>query len=289
MNLFYFRGENGVTNFGDELNPYLWPRLLPGAFDAQDGTQFVGIGTLLNDRLPPARRIVVFGAGVGYYGPPRRDGTWEVHCVRGPLSAAALGLPSGTAVTDPGALISRVGELPAAPGPRWTAAFMPHWQSEPDTWRQVCEQAGVGFIDPRWPTAAVLGALRRTDRLITEAMHGAIVADALRIPWVPVRTRPQIKTFKWEDWCRSLRLEYVPRRLPTVWPALPRAGGIRRMRRWAKLMLAARELASTARGARPFLSSDAILEERLDQLQDRLEQLRHSNCRREEASLHGSG
>jgi succinoglycan biosynthesis protein ExoV len=66
MKLFYFRGENGVTNFGDELNMYLWPRVFPDAFDEDKSVQFVGIGTLLNDRLPAAPRTVVFGAGVGY-------------------------------------------------------------------------------------------------------------------------------------------------------------------------------------------------------------------------------
>jgi succinoglycan biosynthesis protein ExoV len=71
VRLFYYRGENGVTNFGDELNWYIWPHLLPGVFDEDDGTQFVGIGTLLNDRVPAAARTVVFGAGVGYYRPPR--------------------------------------------------------------------------------------------------------------------------------------------------------------------------------------------------------------------------
>src|SRR5262245_12821266 len=104
MRLFYFRGEDGVTNFGDELNRHVWPHFVPAGFDDDDGTQFVGIGTLLNDRLPAARRTIIFGSGVGYYGPPRRDDSWEIYCVRGPLSARALGLSADAAVTDPAAL-----------------------------------------------------------------------------------------------------------------------------------------------------------------------------------------
>ena len=29
MKLYYYEGEGSVRNFGDELNPYLWGRLLP--------------------------------------------------------------------------------------------------------------------------------------------------------------------------------------------------------------------------------------------------------------------
>jgi succinoglycan biosynthesis protein ExoV len=274
MKLHYFRGFNGITNFGDELNLYLWPRFLPSGFDHDDGTQFVGIGTLLNDRLPPAPRTVVFGAGVGYYGPPRRDNSWEIYCVRGPLSARALGLPADAAVTDPAALIRRIEHPRIAGGSRRPHAYMPHWQSEPDEWAAVCAAAGIAFIDPRWPTHQVLDALRTTDVLITEAMHGAIVADALRIPWVPVRTRRQIKSFKWEDWCLSVEIEYRPYELPTIWPEPPTPGALQRARRWAKRVQASRALARIAKRAQPLLSSNAVLDMRLNQLDERLEQFR---------------
>ena len=259
LRLFYYRGEGGVTNFGDELNRYLWPHFLPGGFDEDDGTYFVGIGTLLNDRLPPAARTVIFGAGVGYYGPPRRDGTWDIYCVRGPLSARALGLDADAAVTDPAALITRI-ERHAASGPRWRQAFMPHWQSEPDEWARVCAAAGIAFIDPRWYPDEVLDALHRTDVLVTEAMHGAIVADALRIPWIPVRTRQRINQFKWEDWCQSVGVEYRPHDLPTIWPRLSSPTLIDRARRRGKLVMISRALARVARRAQPLLSRADLLE-----------------------------
>src|SRR5439155_10040399 len=45
-----------------------------------------------------------------------------------------------------------------------------------------------------------------------ESLHGAIVADALRVPWVPLRIRrnPHTSPFKWEDWCSSMELPYGP-------------------------------------------------------------------------------
>ncbi|HTM01980.1 MAG TPA: polysaccharide pyruvyl transferase family protein [Vicinamibacterales bacterium] len=277
MKLFYFRGADGATNFGDELNRYLWPRLLPGVFDRDDGRQFVGIGTLLNDQLPAASRIIVFGSGVGYYGPPQRTERWSIYCVRGPLSAKALGLDHDAAVTDPATLIVRAAAIPNQ-STRTPYAFMPHWQSEPDAWKDVCAGAGIGFIDPREEPERVLAAIRSTDVLVTEAMHGAIVADALRIPWVPVRSRPAINTFKWDDWCGSMGLTYRAHELPTIWPALRNAGIIRRARRQAKMMSAARALMRVARHCRPTLSRTKVLHERLDQLEARLEQLRRNEC-----------
>jgi len=58
--------------------------------------------------------------------------------------------------------------------------------------------------------------------VVTEAMHGAIVADTLRIPWVPVVCSPAILPFKWSDWTRSVELAYRPRLLPpsSGWEAL---------------------------------------------------------------------
>jgi succinoglycan biosynthesis protein ExoV len=277
VRLFYFPGENGVTNFGDELNHVVWSHFLPGAFDddGSDETQFVGIGTLLNDRLPPAARTVVFGSGVGYYGPPQLDRSWQIHCVRGPLSAAALGISADAAITDPGALVAR---LPRARRSAllWSHAFMPHFQSEPDAWRDICRFAGVGFIDPRWPPHRVLDAIAATGTLVAEAMHGAIVADALRVPWVPVRTRGAIKTFKWDDWCRSMEMEYRPCVVPPVWPAPDAMGWLRRARRAGRLALVARALRHVARTGRPLLSSDRVLESRLCRLEERLELLRSS-------------
>lgn len=63
MDLFFYQDPLG--NFGDDLNPYLWRQLLPELWDPQDGILFVGIGTLLNQHLPPFVPKVIFGAGVG--------------------------------------------------------------------------------------------------------------------------------------------------------------------------------------------------------------------------------
>ena len=106
MRLYYY-GE--YKNFGDVLNTWLWPKLLPNMFDEDAGILFVGIGTLLNDFIPAKPLKAVFGAGVGYgKGLPVIDQNWKIYCVRGPLSAQALGLEPKLAVTDSAALLRNI-------------------------------------------------------------------------------------------------------------------------------------------------------------------------------------
>jgi succinoglycan biosynthesis protein ExoV len=220
MKLYYDRNQN----FGDELNAWLWPRLIPEILDEDERAIFVGIGSLLNSNLPAAPFKVVFGAGVALnrrgveYGKrlPVIDERWRVYGVRGPLSAKALGLPADRAITD-GAALLRVIDLPHEPKVH-RASFIPHCVSKRQwPWREICRQAGVHFIDPNDPVDDVLRELRRSEVVITEAMHGAIMADALRVPWIPVRAYANILTFKWQDWCRSLGLEYRPVALPALY------------------------------------------------------------------------
>ena len=59
MKLVFFRGK--VPNFGDELNLYVWPALLPAGFlDEDEDELFVGIGSIIGDHLPAhARKYVM--------------------------------------------------------------------------------------------------------------------------------------------------------------------------------------------------------------------------------------
>ena len=95
MKLQWFRG--GRPNFGDELNTWLWPRLLPGFFDDDANVLFLGIGSIIGMPYDPAARKVVFGAGYvsAYHDrvPDVRGPDWDVFFVRGPRTARAWGFP----------------------------------------------------------------------------------------------------------------------------------------------------------------------------------------------------
>jgi hypothetical protein len=211
LKLYYYCDP--VGNFGDDLNPWLWPKVFPDMFDGDDRTIFVGIGTILNQDVPRESLKVVFGSGVGLGKIPQLDENWKVYFVRGPHSSRALGLPAEMAVTDPAILVQLFSE-PAEK--RYDFCFMPHLESQIRAQlsgldlKQITESRGIHYIDPCSPVEETLRAMQAARVVIAEAMHAAIVADALRIPWVPVRFFDHILGFKWRDWCASLDLEYRP-------------------------------------------------------------------------------
>ena len=71
MKLVHWIGKHNKRNFGDELNPWLWSRVLPGFFDDDDAELFLGIGSILFDSWPASSRKIVVGSGfAGYTAPP---------------------------------------------------------------------------------------------------------------------------------------------------------------------------------------------------------------------------
>ena len=211
MKLVYARTE--YPNFGDELNLWLWPQLLPGMFDDDDDVLFLGIGSILHSGFNGPKTKIVFGPGyVPAYGglPDIASGNWKIYFVRGPRTAATLGLDPALAVGDAAILIRAVVD-PA--GPRGDhVSFMPHWESlDRGCWADACAKAGVRLIDPRRPVAEVLEAIAQSRLMICEAMHGAIVADALRIPWTPILPLVRGHRSKWRDWSEALGVDYRPR------------------------------------------------------------------------------
>lgn len=207
MKLTYFKGR--VPNFGDELNTFVWPRLLPQGFlDEDDSELLLGIGSILWEHHPKEPRKYVLGSGYGGYAPAPdvHDGTWDVIFVRGPRTATRLDLPASKSICDSAVLIRKL-DLPPAGGDLGVA-FMPHYHSfTRGHWTEACAEAGVGLIDPRGDVEEIISKIRGARMLITEAMHGAIVADALRTPWLAVRPIHAANAAKWSDWAESLELD----------------------------------------------------------------------------------
>jgi succinoglycan biosynthesis protein ExoV len=221
VKLHYYRHPNGITNFGDELNPWIWSELLPGCFDDNPDTLFYGIGTLLRpSATDQARRLVVMGSGAGYFDDfPVVDERWNIYCVRGPLTASHLGIDPAFAVTDPAYLVREV--VGKSSGVGNEVGYMPHITQVDKYWDAVCPKLGLSLIDPRAKPQITVEKIRHCRLLITEALHGAIVADALGVPWIPVASNPLILPFKWRDWLAGVGLSYEPYRLPQAW-LLPR-------------------------------------------------------------------
>lgn len=217
MKLFYYQAASG--NFGDDLNGWLWEELAPGRWSDENDVLFCGIGTIIGNELPPARKVRVFSSGIGYRPVPSDlPGTrWEIAALRGPLTAEVLGRPE-LAVADGALLLSTLPRLAPLPAEqRRQTIFIPHYEAMAEgDWNEACQRAGVDLVDPRQCAHHVIDRIRQARLVIADSMHAAIIADTLRVPWVPVASSRRINSFKWLDWTLSLNLPYEPSRLPPV-------------------------------------------------------------------------
>lgn len=114
----------------------------------------------------------------------------------------------------------------------------------------------------------ILNNLNQCEILITEAMHGAIVADVLRIPWHAVKTRIEILDFKWHDWTKSMELEHTYTFLPPVVNQ-----GKRRFLKPINSLIAKNTLRKVIKHSTPQLSKGAVLDARYNEMLSRLASL----------------
>ncbi|WP_024326793.1 hypothetical protein [Thioalkalivibrio sp. AKL19] len=269
MYLYSYRKH---PNFGDALNDYLWPRFIDTPLETEPGSDevFVGIGTLLNERLPTSGTLHIFGSGLGYGTVPAEAiARWTVHFVRGPLTAASLNLDPKLAISDPGILLHRTEDLNRKKD--IDCAFMPHHALFSKRMSQLCEQAGVHFIHPEAPCDSVIDQIGRSRKLICSAMHGAITADALRVPWLPVITNRQMLLSKWYDWSASIQTDIRFHKLPTIWSHAHRSPHGWLLAR-IKAYTFSRKLQQLSQKGSFQLSSEGILQDRVRRIEKKIDE-----------------
>lgn len=271
MHLYHWQSPSG--NFGDDLNLWYWDRFLAGWRDWDEACTLVGVGSILNTRgIPESARYLVLGSGSGFGElPDVSDGSkWDVRFVRGPMTARNLGLDADAYATDPAALISRLPDFSSSE--RSGTAFIPHCHSDASRfyeWPTICAAAGLTYISPRTESHSVIRAISRAERVITESMHGAILADAFRIPWLPVAQLDNFNHFKWKDWAASLQLE------PTIAP-LPAIS----TSRLKDAQLSPKGLYNALRGKKPKMIPNEPTIEEIDRIRDALATTLRGLCRK---------
>lgn len=314
MDPYYWESQHG--NFGDDLNLWLWDFLIPGFREVQPETLLVGVGTVLNRvLLPPGRHKLVLGSGFGYGSLPdiSDPSEWDIRCVRGPLTAQKVGIDPKLGIIDPAVMVTEMPEFQNLPKKHKTS-FVPHWESAAaGLWPVICKTIGVHYIDPRAEAKGVIREIAQSELIIAESMHGAILADAFRVPWIAVTTSNSINSFKWNDWAQTVGVTYKPRHIPVstraeaiakgakFWgvgfePSQPPPedpnkreieGGVMvasheprqtSLRTAAKQMLAAPSTLSLWQAARaaPQLSTDSILAERKERFTGVLDSVRRA-------------
>jgi succinoglycan biosynthesis protein ExoV len=215
MKLVHF--ESPVPNFGDDLNAQLWPRLAPDLFAASDKDRgFVGIGTIIGMDVGELVQLEVFSSGAGY----DRIAKWAnkrvtFHCVRGPVTARLLGLEPELALTDGAILTPLVDGFPSRATGGGGTAVVPHFETIAfPGWDAACRQAGFRLLDPRGTPAEVIEQIAAAELVLTESLHGAVLADTYGVPWIPFATSRNFGTSKWVDWTASVGLDFDLRLVP---------------------------------------------------------------------------
>lgn len=227
MNLFYGRNQKIGGNLGDELNLYLWPKLFKRIFQNKDSSiSFLGIGSVLsadptyNVSWINSQKKIVFGTGVRPYSKALNlDNTYDVYFFRGPLSTMYLGIDNKFAITDAAYCIQFIDEWSEIKNVTKSGdiGIIPHFQSMKYVdWEYIAKELGYKLISPICECDNILEKLKEIASckyVICEAMHGAILADILRVPWARFvfgtyrNESSSVSDFKWMDWLFSVKIK----------------------------------------------------------------------------------
>ncbi|HWV70054.1 polysaccharide pyruvyl transferase family protein [Chitinophaga sp.] len=219
MNYVYYKDPKG--NFGDDLNGWLWPKLF-GEGSCNDPEVFLGIGSILFDGSPlfrdiPDKSKIVFGTGVRpSYQTFSLDDSWDIRFLRGPLSAYAFN-NQFPYIADAAYAIRQLPEFDRfiKVTKKHKVSVIPYFKSVPlFDWEALCNKLGFNYISPRSEKGVehTLREIAASEYVIAEAMHGAILADALRVPWhrfilsTPYTEGSGVAEFKWMDWQAGIQL-----------------------------------------------------------------------------------
>lgn len=231
MRMKYCKNKDG--NFGDDLNEWIWDRLIPGWMTWDDDVTLLGVGTLVNDKRIAAfagERVLVLGTGVGYGGGVANRAApqgWDFGALRGPRSARMLGLPEELGLVDPAVMIADLPDFQDAERSD-TPVFIPHWQSvRLYDWPRLCTAFGLRYVSPSQDTRSVIRAIAEAPLVIAESMHAAIFAESFRVPWIPIKIGSQFNAEKWIDVFESAGLDIA---IPELFASTsPLARGLRRV------------------------------------------------------------
>lgn len=271
MELFYYKSDIG--NFGDDMNPWLWNQLLGSFSEYRSGVQFVGIGSILDERLDNGRKKVVFGSGIrDKKYKPKTPSDFDFRFVRGPRSGESLGQKF---ICD-SAYCLRLLEDTGFKTSR-KISFIPYFRHYHNVqWDKFSELTGFYVINPTQHIEKVIEEIQSTEYVISCAMHGAILADVYRKPWIRCRAgihgheNRSTSELKWSDFSSALGMEKIS--------TLEVDMNIN-TRRWFNDYLNSRNheklaLAIKSKALNFVLSGDSVVKEKEEQLYNAIEQFK---------------
>lgn len=198
----------GRPNFGDDFNPALFEALtgMPiRLIRDRSVPHFLGMGSIA-DKATEASTIL--GAGLITPAPPVARPR-RIIALRGALSQNLLAAEAQVLLGDPMVLIDRL----VRAAPEIAIGFVPHVSSVRLAARIAPPDMLV--IDPGKAPWQVIRDIARCRRIISQSLHGLIVADALAIPnlWVAPSAKMTGGRFKFDDYFTTLDAAKTPHEL----------------------------------------------------------------------------
>ncbi len=187
LRLFWWKG---VPNFGDALSALVVAHVSGRevAHAGPMGCELLAIGSLIQvmrrkyQTAPrDGRRPVIWGAGLLHPVPRDFLAHVDVALLRGPVTAALLGVDTRR-FGDPGLLADRV--IGPAPERQDRIALVPHHSMKEDPALRLlaAEEPAIDLIDPGTDTVEVCRRIASARHVIAASLHGLIVADAFGVP-----------------------------------------------------------------------------------------------------------
>jgi succinoglycan biosynthesis protein ExoV len=243
MKLISYKDKKG--NFGDDLNDWLWPKIFGEKFFTKnDEIAFFGIGSILisgSNYMEEAEKYtkkVIFGTGVRSIEQSFDfDESWDISFLRGPFSSYIASGNCTNYISDSAYFISLLPNYNKYINSKkkFKVSVVPYYKTlDALDWETCCENLGWNLIKPTGNNVEnFIQQIAESEYVICEAMHGAIIADALRIPWKRLKFQAHIlegevvSEFKWNDWLYSIDIKshnpilFVPNTKKTKYKIFP--------------------------------------------------------------------
>lgn len=190
MPVYYWDGK---PNFGDAVGPYLISKITGKPVLNVKNLQYPGImavGSII--QMLDRENMVIWGSGLMYkltneqlkavkkYNP-------TILSVRGQETAkhlleAGIDIPDKSAYGDP-ALILPLFYSPLITGPE-RIGLCPHYTHKPYFLKTVTDKDNFKIIDVQNDMETVVNSISSSSVCISTSLHGLIIAQAYKIPWV---------------------------------------------------------------------------------------------------------
>lgn len=222
--VFWWRGLDGGVNLGDELTSILLTEFfgVPNKLSPFDSAALLGAGSILGwtwaranvDSRVPDPKLSVVGSGFMH---PRLDAKeldfLKIYSVRGFLSRSVLpdGVAEGVSIGDPGLLVSRLAK--DSPVKTTKYGIIPHISFfDRDSFRERFDALDLSvYIDFRTSDLkAVMREMQSCDVILSQSLHGLIIADSLGIPnvWIDHGALHPGAEFKFYDYFSSVGRDF---------------------------------------------------------------------------------